>query len=153
MIFKTTLARKNVKKPSIKSAKKKAWDTFSKWVRLSNADSDGYVWCYCGKKIHWKESHASHLIPGRGNAILFDERGVYPSCMQCNIFKAGNLLEYMKFLERKLGVAEAIKLRDELLIQSKQIKKMRIADYNDITEIYKEKIKNLQGHKINRRMR
>lgn len=148
MTFKTIGVRKNVKKQSIKSAKKKAWDTFSKWIRLSNSDGAGYVQCYCGKKIHWPESHASHLIPGRGNAILFDERGVYPSCMQCNIFKAGNLLEYMRFLERKLGVPEAIKLRDELLIQSKKIKKMRIADYNEITEIYKEKIKNLQGQQV-----
>ena len=137
MTFKTIVVRKNVKKQSIKSAKKKAWDTFSKWVRLSNADSDGYVQCYtCPTRKHWKEMQAGHFIDGRGNVVLFHEGIVKPQCMPCNIFKKGNKDVFAPKMIMEYGGKKVM----EFYALKNQVVQLRIADYNEITEIYKEKI-------------
>ena len=82
---------------------------------------------------------ASHLVQGRSNSILFDERGIYPCCKACNIYKAGNLLYYMKFLEKKLGVKKALKLRDELLEKAGKPFEITVEDYQRMEKKYKKK--------------
>ena len=115
---------KKIKKPkkvSLSKLKKKAWAFCSEYIRRKYANKKGIVKCItCGVTSHWKYMHASHLVPGRTNGILFDERGIYPACVRCNIFKSGNLHSYMQFLEKKLGIKAARDLRDELIINGKR---------------------------------
>jgi len=83
-------------KPKSKSRKlswwkEQAWKLFSKYVRLKHANEAGYAKCYtCEKFDHWKTLQCGHGIPGRNNAVLFDEEICRPQCMQCNIFKHGS---------------------------------------------------------------
>lgn len=77
-------------KPSLSSLKKKLWKVFSEYVRRKDADEGGTERCYtCSDPKHWKELHAGHAIPGRHNAVLFDEEIVKPQCPVCNIWKGG----------------------------------------------------------------
>jgi hypothetical protein len=46
---------------------------------------------------------AGHFIDGRYNAILFDERGIHPQCMGCNVMLNGRKEEYFVFMEGKYG--------------------------------------------------
>jgi len=125
-------------------AKKDAWDMFSLYIRLKHADKNGDVTCItCGKVANYKKMQASHLVPGRTERILFDERGVYPCCYRCNCVLSGNLLNYMKYLEETLGVKKAIALREELQKNAKIPLKRTIADYQELIELYKDKIKTL----------
>ena len=90
---------------SIRSLKKKAWTEFLKYIRLKNADRDGYVQCYtCGRKMFWKEAQAGHGLSGRGNSILFDEEIVKPQCASCNIFKGGNYDSFHSRLIEENGI-------------------------------------------------
>ncbi len=109
-----------MRKPSVSKLKKKAWSAFSKYIRLMYADQYGNVTCVtCGTKKHYKEMQAGHLVPGRRNSILFDERGVYPQCYRCNICLNGNLLNYLDFMESRHGAREARKIIKDLKYKSR----------------------------------
>ena len=105
---------------SYKKAKAKAWTEFSLWVRLSAANSRGYAACVtCGAIKHYKRLQAGHFVPGRGNAILFDERGVHPQCFGCNIFKHGNPRMYNRWMKKHYGQAVIDEL-DDLSLTSRK---------------------------------
>lgn len=109
------------KRLPMRSLKKKAWKLFSEYIRRKEADPDGNVICVaCGRRAHWKTLQASHLVPGRRLGILFDERGVWPCCMGCNVFKNGNYREYDAFLDERFGQEYRINLVEELRRLSKQ---------------------------------
>lgn len=135
------MKKKRRSKPSVSKLKKKCWKVFSEYIRRRDADENGIVQCItCPKKDHWKNMQASHAIPGRGNNILFDERGVYPACMACNIFKHGNLYSYIEFLERKHGKEEAWVIIEDLKFQSRLPRKFSIEELENMIEKYKSKI-------------
>lgn len=125
-----------------KDNKKDAWGLLSLCIRLEGANFDGLCRCItCGVIKHWKEMQASHFVPGRGNGILFDERGLYNCCYGCNVCKSGNLHYYSKFLEGRIGVDETRELRDELIIRSKKAVKITTGAYHDKIISYIERIK------------
>lgn len=92
---------------SLKELKKIAWDVFSEWVRKRNVDQRGYVACVsCGQVRHWQDQMtAGHwpTLAGRSNAVLFLEDGVWPQCVQCNVFKGGNPFGYDIFMNKKFS--------------------------------------------------
>jgi len=119
------------KSKSITYYKKKAWALFSEKIRRRGADHNGFNFCVtCGKIAHWKDLQAGRFIDGRNNSILFDERGVHPQCLACNIFKSGNKVEYFRFMQEKYGD----KVIDELRIQAKQPKTIKIFEYQEMIE-------------------
>lgn len=128
-------------KQSISKLKKKAWDAFSLYIRQRDADENGIVQCItCSTKNHWKKMQASHAVPGRGNNILFDERGVYPACMACNIFRHGNLYAYIEFLEKKHGRDGAWVIIEDLKFQSRIPRKFTAEELQNLIDKYKSKI-------------
>jgi hypothetical protein len=72
-------------------------------------DDYGFNRCItCGVRKYYKELQAGHFIPGRHNAILFDERGVHPQCFHCNMSVAvgglnGNPRKYDAFMRKTYG--------------------------------------------------
>ena len=137
--------KKVKKKITVTELKKKAWRLCSEYIRRKYASKRGIVKCVtCGKISHWKYMQASHLVPGRTNGILFDERGIYPACVGCNIFKSGNLHSYMRFLENKLGIDEARALRDELIANSKEPIKLTTFDLEMLIVKYKDLLDDLK---------
>lgn len=92
-------------KNSKKLLKKKAWSTFSIWIRNRDADDNGICTCVtCGKKDHWKNMQAGHGIGGRNNYLLFNEDLVHAQCRSCNLFKGGEYEKYAVFLIEKYGM-------------------------------------------------
>ncbi len=82
---------KKKKQKSLRRLKEILWKLFSEYVRRKDADAGGTEYCYtCEKPFHWKALHAGHALPGRHNAVLFDEEIVKPQCPVCNIWKGGN---------------------------------------------------------------
>ena len=69
------------KRKGVRHWKRKAWDEFSRYVRLRDAikttqTKEWAVCCSCGKTYPAFGTgcgQAGHFVPGRGNAILFDE--------------------------------------------------------------------------------
>lgn len=141
---KTKAKRKKLR--SISSLKKKAWGVFSEYIRRSAADSNGNVICVCCKRVsHWKLLHASHLVPGRRLGILFDERGVFPSCYQCNVCDHGNLREFDVYMVDRFGKKYTDDLIAELRRNSKQPTKWTRDEYEAIYTRYKGLLEGLDA--------
>ena len=128
------------KTPSLSSLKKKAWKYCSLYIRLFYSDGAGYVTCVtCQSTKHYKEMQAGHFIPGRGNAILFDTRGIHPQCYGCNVGQKGRPREYDAFMKKKYG-QKVVKELDSL---AKTTVKFMPIDLIVITENFKSKIRDL----------
>ena len=102
------------RKRSIKSAKKAAWDAFSKYIRLRDAlattgTPDMCVCITCKDTVPTKfhagfnTLQAGHAIAGRSKNILFDEDLVYGQCQACNCIHGGRLSEYAIIMIDKFG--------------------------------------------------
>ncbi len=72
--------------------KGKAWEEFSKYIRIRDAlrttgTIENAVCCSCSKiypSFGKGCLQAGHFIPGRRAAILFEETGVHGQCYWCN---------------------------------------------------------------------
>lgn len=124
------------RKISTKGLKKKAWDTISRWVRLSYSDENGMVKCVTcpekSEKIHWKKSQGGHFVNGRGNSILFEEKNIHPQCYACNVILRGNWSEYYAFMKKTYGQREI----NRLLALKKKIVQFTHDDYQKLIDKY-----------------
>ena len=100
-----------------KSAKKKAWQWCSKYIRLRDAiefhkdhpeTPFGYVQCCtCGNIVVYNiNCDAGHFISrGKGgmSGVYFDERNIHAQCKICNGFHQGRQAIYKEFMLEKYG--------------------------------------------------
>jgi hypothetical protein len=137
------MRRKNNNK-SLRSLKAKAWKLFSEYIRRKDADEGGTVECYTsGKLMHWKEAHAGHAIPGRHNAVLFDEDIVKVQSPVDNIWKGG---QYHIFAT-KLIKEHGMEWWDQKLIDSRKVVKYTAADLEDLILDLKQKLERLDDRR------
>jgi hypothetical protein len=101
---------------------------------------DVFMCCSCGKIYPIKSAQAGHFIPGRNNAVLFEENGVHAQCYSCNIGKGGNWPGYYEFMLEEYGQIEI----DKQLEARNKIVQYKLSDYLEIAEIYKQKLKELE---------
>ena len=101
----------------MKTAKQRAWDWCSEYIRLRDAleyqrqnpevDLGWVKCCTCGRLIHIKKNcDAGHFISkgSRGlSGVYFDERNIHAQCKTCNGFHQGRYHEYELFMLDKYG--------------------------------------------------
>lgn len=129
---------KTAKKPTRSKLIKKLDIVFSKYIRLSNADKNGYCTCVtCGKKSYWEKDQidAGHFMSRRYMSVRYDKRNVHPQCRYCNRMLAGNIYKYSLFLGTKLS--------NELYLQSKEVKKFSSDELEEMISDYTAKVKKL----------
>ena len=108
---------------------------FNKYIRLRDKDKPCIS---CGKEI--KNGHASHYYSvGNYPNLRFNEHNVHLSCVECNVFKHGNLLEYEERLSNRIGVFNKYLLYKE----RHNTNKLSIPELEEKINEYKLKIKNL----------
>ena len=139
-------------KRTIKSAKKGAWDAFSKYIRLrdSLATTNSTDQCVCitckdivpTKKIDgFNCLQAGHAIPGRAKNILFDEDLVYGQCQACNCIHGGRISEFAVIMIDKFGKEW---FEEKLFIARKPAAtRWSIMDLDEIKQKYKQKYQEL----------
>ena len=133
-----------MRKPKVSTAKKRAWTAFSRYIRLREADDNGYVSCVtCGTTRHWQDGiHAGHFIAkSRGNAIYMHPENVHPQCVRCNLHLHGNLIQYTLYMIEQYG-QEKISELEEL---ARTTVKFTADDWLEIETEYKEKADSLIG--------
>ena len=72
------------------------WSAFSKAIRKSQANHQGFAICpSCGKQVPWEETDCGHFIENTerkkdwgGNALWYDKRNFGAQCWNCNRFDA-----------------------------------------------------------------
>ena len=127
---------RTAKKPTRSKLVKKLDTVFSQYIRLSNADNNGYCTCVtCNKTFHWKEIQAGHFMSRKHYSIRWDERNVKPQCVACNVYRAGEQYKYSLYLGKELS--------DVLYLQSKEIVKFTNYELEDMINDYSEKLKKL----------
>ena len=123
---------KKKKKINYSKAKREAWKIFSLYIRTRDSHN-GEVECFtCNFIFPIKQIQAGHFIPGRRNSLLFNETNCHPQCMQCNVYKKGNLIEYYPRMVEKYGLDVIEKLKD----LNYQITQYKVADLIEIKDKY-----------------
>jgi hypothetical protein len=117
-------------KPKISKLKKNLDAIFSKYIRLKDADQNGYNYCYtCNKFDHYKSLQNGHFISRKHLATRFDVENCKPQCPKCNVFCYGE--QYL--FSKKLGA----ELSEKLLIKSKSTLKIMAFEYEEKISYYK----------------
>jgi hypothetical protein len=144
---KTELALKNLDK--IKKEKKKkqkedlltlqdylkiAQATFNKYINLRDQGKDCIS---CFKPIKGRVNASHYYNANNHYSLRFDEDNVHSSCITCNQFLSGNLINYRKGLLERIGEAKISRL-DEL---SNVTRKFTKEELKELIREYKDKIK------------
>lgn len=120
------------KKVTRTSLIKKLDTIFSIYIRRRYAVND-IAECYtCGKKEHWKKQHAGHFASRRHYSTRWNEYNVQVQCPSCNIWQQGMQFEFGKRLCLQYGDNFA----DELMNESKKIRKFTDVELQDMIEHY-----------------
>lgn len=138
------MAKKKIKKKTLKKAHKDCWGWFSKYVRLINADNNGMVLCVdgCGKTLHWKKMNAGHYIHtgnSFANKIDFDTRNVHAQNPWCNTNMGQRHADYTDYMVSAYG-QDVI---DEIKQSKNKNEKYTIDELEVLTRLYKSKVEKL----------
>lgn len=127
---------KTAKKPTRSKLIKKLDTVFSQYIRLSNADNNGYCTCVtCNKTFFWKEIQAGHFMSRKHYSTRWDERNVKPQCVRCNIYNQGEGYLYSLYLGDKLS--------KKLLYESRELRKFTNIELEEMIADYSERVKKL----------
>jgi hypothetical protein len=121
---------------NIKLSKAKADKYFSLYIRQRDSENGRAKCCTCGKYV--SEFDCGHFISRRFEATRFDEKNANAQCLKCNRFENGNQYEHGQFIDHKWGEGTA----EQILFKSKMLCKRSQADYEFISEEYKNKVTN-----------
>jgi hypothetical protein len=124
----------------------KLWKWFSIYIRLRDADENGYCTCFtCGRIKKWREGDCGHGIGRQHKATKYNEINNHFQCKKCNGFEEGRKDVYAQKVDEKYGAGSW----DKLIFASKQVCKRGKSDIEIMTEFYKKeaiklsKLKNL----------
>jgi len=113
---------------------------FSRYIRLSRSDENGYATCItCGCKKNWKEQQCGHFMSRAHYSTRFDETNCDVQCVKCNIFRQGESYVFALRLDEKYGEGTAEKLYQK----SKQSQKIPKDELIEMRKTYQEKINGL----------
>ncbi|RKX92021.1 MAG: recombinase [Spirochaetes bacterium] len=104
------------KKSERQRAKQRAWEAFSRYIRtrdcIATTGSPEYGRCItCGQVYPFGKLDAGHFIPGRSDAVLFEEHNCHAQGIRCNRFAQGAFVEYEMALRELYGEEEVERLK------------------------------------------
>jgi len=115
------------KKPKRKTLVKNLDTVFSEYIRLKNANKQGYCTCVtCGKSGYWEKDgiHAGHFMSRKHFSTRWDETNVYPQCHYCNTYQYGEQYKYSLFLGKEQSEKLLNKSRNIVKFTDKELKEM-----------------------------
>jgi hypothetical protein len=131
---------------SLKGLKQKCWRLFSELRRRQCADRFGNVTCVsCGKRFHWKEVDAGHFLHGgsggKGNAVSYDSRNIWPQCRGCNFYGARGeaSIRFSKVMYESYG----FRILEELMAIKSQ-SNLRRNDFENMIMSFEERLEKLR---------
>lgn len=113
---------------------------FSEYIRLRDADENGFVRCIsCGKVHHWKQVDNGHYVNRKHLSTRWHEKNCNGQCRACNRFDEGNMLGYTKGLIKKYGSG----ILDELEVMKYQTSKLTTFEGRLLVKDYQKKVSDL----------
>jgi len=104
------------KSPRLK-ARARAVYWFSRWIKIRDclATTGTLTEGICitsGRRIRFSQGDCGHFVPGRADAVLFDENNAHFQSSSDNRFKQGKWIEYEKALLFMYGAEEVQRLKE-----------------------------------------
>ena len=116
---------------------KEAQTIFNKYINLRDK---GLPCVSCGKPIKGRVNASHFWNANNHHNVRFDEDNVHSSCITCNQFLSGNLLEYRTRLCSKIGQ----KRFDELEAKRHVTKKWTKDELKEIIKKYKDLVRDMK---------
>lgn len=117
---------------------------FSQYIRLRDADQNGYIRCIsCGKIVFWKEADNGHFINRKHMSLRFSETNCNAQCRSCNRFDEGNMTGYNLGMIKKYGQQTV----DLLIISKNKANKISNIEYKILIKHYQQEVKRLLKEK------
>ena len=115
---------------------------FSTYIRLRDADENGFVLCCnCGRRLFWKDSTNGHYVKRRHRTLRWDELNCHAECAECNMADVN--LGYGEYLVTRYG-DDVFKL---LNAHKNRREKITPQERKIMADNYKQKIKQLKKEK------
>ena len=125
-----------MKKPTRKSLVIKLDTVFSQYIRRKDAIDEIATCVTCGKKSHWSKLQNGHWASRRHYSTRWDEQNCNVQCAGCNVFRAGEIYLYTKYLCSQYGE----NFPEELYIKSQKTVKFTDVDLIEMIEYYNNKL-------------
>ena len=129
---------KKIKTKTHAQLKRELDKVFSDYIR----ERDHYTCITCGATGDKSKIQNGHFIERNKVGTRYDEENCNAQCVNCNVWKKGNLRVYAVKLIEKYGVAVLERLLDKA--QNNQGKKIPNVVMIEKIEYYKNKLKELQ---------
>lgn len=124
---------------------KKVQDKFNEYIAIRDTHMVACQCISCPSMVLYKRGHASHFhSAGNFKSLRFNEDNCHYSCVKCNTFLHGNLLEYRKGLIKKIGVERVEKLELIAAASKRSVWKPMEFELQIIYDEIKLKIKELK---------
>jgi hypothetical protein len=130
------------KKSERARAKNRAWYWFSRYIRLTHCVEEYGTpekgdCITCKETFPFEKLDAGHFVPGRTDAVIFDENNSHGQCRKCNRFRQGRWVEYFFYMRDRYGLEEVMR------IMGLTFKSIRYhdSDFRVIAETYRIKCK------------
>lgn len=124
------------KKPLRKNLIKELDTVFSQFIRLRYAKNEIAECVTCGKKDHWSKLQNGHWASRRHYSTRWDERNCNVQCASCNVFRAGEIYLYTKYLCSQYGD----NFPEELYAKSQTNCKFTDVELQDMIDYYKQQV-------------
>lgn len=137
---------KTVKKYEKKTKRndKKLWKAFSEYIRLRDADQNGFCRCFtCGLVRHWKQMDCGHGIGRQHWGTRYNEKNNHAQCKKCNGFEGGKREVYKVEMDKRYGAGTW----DLMEAMAKKPSKVGQFEIDAMEKHYKELIKELRAVK------
>lgn len=122
------------KKVSRSTLVKKLDAVFSIYIRRRYAVNDISKCVTCGKEDHWSKLQCGHWASRRHYSTRWDERNCNVQCASCNVFRAGEIYLYTKYLCSQYGD----NFPEQLYAKSQTICKFTDVELQDMIQHYTE---------------
>lgn len=122
----------------------KLWKAFSTFIRLRDADENGYCRCFtCGLVRHWKQLDCGHGIGRQHKATKYHEQNNHAQCKRCNGFEGGMRERYKEEMDKRYGAGSW----DKMEVMARTTCKRGKFEIEMMTKYYRDKVKEMQNVK------
>ncbi len=111
------------------------WRLVSEYIRRR----DKGVCFTCGCENEWKRVMAGHMIHKKDSPIHFHEQNVHAQCNKCNRYLSGNLIKYLRNVQRKYGTRRG----DWLIKEGEKVHEYTLPELLKLEKKYKKKLEGL----------
>lgn len=94
---------------------------------------DGNFCISCNKEVQGKIDAGHMFSVGNYPSVRFDLRNINSQCIRCNQYNGGSLLEYRKYLIKKIGISDF----EDLELKAHQNRQYSIPELKKMIEEYK----------------